>query len=198
MKAFFTVGVVAALLMIAPLELQAAPRGIASHAMGQAVEELKQLIQSMKEEAGANYYGGYYDQSAKSMGEAKADYIYDDQSAKSMGEAKADYIYDDQSAIEAAETQSHHELKSLKQFLESNLATAQVRGVQINNCGFIGTLLQLILQSALGPLSSSFGVLVDCRNARGCLQVRVDAPADVRKAEVNVCTGGELTHTQTS
>ena len=181
MKAFFTVGVVAALLMIAPLELQAAPRGIASHAMGQAVEELKQLIQSMKEKAGANYYGGYYDQSAKSM-----------------GEAKADYIYDDQSAIEAAETQSHHELKSLKQFLESNLATAQVRGVQINNCGFIGTLLQLILQSALGPLSSSFGVLVDCRNARGCLQVRVDAPADVRKAEVNVCTSGELTHTQTS
>ena len=173
MKAFFTVGVVAALLMIAPLELQAAPHGIASHAMGQAVEELKQLIQSMKEKAGANYYGGYYDQSAKSMGEGKANYYgyYNDQNAKAA--------------------QANYELAKLKQLIERSLASAQVTGIDIQNCGFVGNIINFVLQAALAQFSSSFGVLVDCRGPQGCLQVRVDVPAETRKAEVNVCPNRE-------
>ena len=64
-----------------------------------------------------------------------------------------------------------------QQIYESD-ATAQVRGIDIQNCGIAGFFINLGLQIGLGGFADSFGVLVNCRDQGNCVRVRVDAPAD--------------------
>ena len=85
------------------------------------------------------------------------------------------------------------ELNSNAQYLpyKESKATAQVRGVDIRNCGVTGS----IINSALSVLNilfgNDFGVLVDCQENGNCVRVRVDVPADDRKADVRVCDLGK-------
>ena len=74
---------------------------------------------------------------------------------------------------------------------QQDKVTAQVRGAQIQNCGTAGN----IVQAALTPLNtlfpSQFGVLVNCQVSPGCVQVRVDVPADDRLVDIDVCDLGK-------
>ena len=69
-------------------------------------------------------------------------------------------------------------------------ASAQVSGVVVRNCGTTGN----IITAALSPLnifSSAFGVLVDCQISQGCIQVRVDVPANDRIVDIDICDLGK-------
>lgn len=75
---------------------------------------------------------------------------------------------------------------------QSERVTAQVRGVDIKqNCGPAAA----AINTALAPLSNyfpnAFGVLVDCQVSPGCVQVRVDVPADDVLTDIDVCDLGK-------
>ena len=85
------------------------------------------------------------------------------------------------------------ELNSNAQYLpyKESKATAQVRGVDIRNCGRAGRIINLALSSVNTLFGNDFGVLVDCQENGNCVRVRVDVPADDRKADVRVCDLGK-------
>ena len=74
---------------------------------------------------------------------------------------------------------------------QESQVTAQVRGVNIRNCGIAGNIINSAL-SVLNIFSDSFGVLVDCQENGNCVRVTVDVPADDTKADVRVCDLGEF------
>ena len=75
-------------------------------------------------------------------------------------------------------------------------AFAQVRGVTIRNCGPPGNIIQSAL-AILDRFRDKFGVLVDCQEKPNCARVRVDVPADDRKADVRVCDLGKSNNIST-
>lgn len=90
--------------------------------------------------------------------------------------------------------------KAIEQFQEGIIsqypyeASAQIRGVNIQNCGRDGRTISAAL-SGLNIFSSQFGVLVDCQAGGNCVRVRVDVPADKRKTDVRVCDLGKSNST---
>ena len=74
--------------------------------------------------------------------------------------------------------------------IQKNRVTSQVRGIDIRNCGTAGNIINSAL-SVLNFYSAQFGVLVDCRVSPGCVQVRVDVPADDVVADIDVCDLGK-------
>lgn len=74
--------------------------------------------------------------------------------------------------------------------IQRERVTAQVRGVNIQNCGTTGTIINAAL-AVLNIYADRFGVLVDCQASSGCVKVRVDAPADDPVADIDVCDLGK-------
>ena len=73
---------------------------------------------------------------------------------------------------------------------QQDKVTAQVRGVNIRNCGTTGDIINAAL-AVLNIYADRFGVLVDCQVSPGCVQVQVDAPADDVVADIDVCDLGK-------
>ena len=69
--------------------------------------------------------------------------------------------------------------------------TAQVSGVNIQNCGAAGNIINSALSVLNTLFPNDFGVLVDCQISPGCVQVRVDVPADDILADIDVCDLGK-------
>ena len=74
--------------------------------------------------------------------------------------------------------------------VQKERVTAQVRGINIRNCGATGNIINSAL-AVLNIYADQFGVLVDCQVSPGCVQVRVDAPADDVVADIDVCDLGK-------
>ena len=69
-------------------------------------------------------------------------------------------------------------------------ATAQVRGVDVRNCGQIGNYIKTVLSALYKSYSyNDLSILVDCKE--NCVRVRIDMPADDRKSEVRICERGK-------
>lgn len=138
------------------LLVQGAPQ-ITSEELGKAVEELQKMIKSELQAA-----------------EAKSAYA---NSQHWYGPyAKSEWHFPRQGELSTEIQQIREQLK----------ATAQVKGVQIQNCpnvNFIGG----ILNAALSAYIDQFGVLVDCKSSANCVTVQVDAPADNLITRVDVC-----------
>ena len=74
--------------------------------------------------------------------------------------------------------------------IQKDRVTAQFFGIQIHNCGTAGDIINSAL-SVLNIYSAQFGVLVDCQISPGCVQARVDVPADDVVADIDVCDLGK-------
>ena len=164
MKLIPTVAVAAStiLLLVLPTELQGAPQ-ITSEELGKAVQQLEELLKS--EAANAKSAYGPRELNSKAQ-------WYGGPYAKS----------------------AHHprELNAKAQHTrKESEATAQVRGVNILNCGTAGDIVNAALQPLNTLFSNDFGVLVDCQISPGCIQVRVDVPADDLITDVDVCDRGK-------
>ena len=71
-------------------------------------------------------------------------------------------------------------------------ATAQVRGYHVQNCGQTSNAIKSLLSSLKSLFfNNNIGIVVDCKEKENCARVRVDIPADDRKAEVRVCERGK-------
>ena len=202
MKLFFVLAVATSAMLL----VQGAPH-ITSEEMGKAVEQLKERITSEIQSA--------YGPRARQEAEAKSAY---GPRARQEAEAKSAYYprgrQGAQSAYFPREQNYHaqsawgprkqgygrqvsipahmHRYYYYNYYLaQQDKVTAQVRGAQIQNCGTAGN----IVQAALTPLNtlfpSQFGVLVNCQISPGCVQVRVDVPADDRLVDIDVCDLGK-------
>jgi hypothetical protein len=63
-------------------------------------------------------------------------------------------------------------------------------GVQIMNCGNVGTVIQSALSVLNTLFPNDFGVLVDCGSVPGCTQVTVEVPSGTLITDIDVCANG--------
>ena len=206
MKLIPTVAVAAStiLLLVLPTELQGAPQ-ITSEELGKAVQQLEELLKSEAANAKSAYgprefnskaqwYGGPYAKSAYGPRELNS-------KAQWYGGPYAKSAYGPRELNSKAQwyggpyaKSAHHprELNAKAQHTrKESEATAQVRGVNILNCGTAGDIVNAALQPLNTLFSNDFGVLVDCQISPGCIQVRVDVPADDLITDVDVCDRGK-------
>ena len=140
------------------LQVHGAPQ-ITSERLGKAVQQLQQMIKAELEatDAKSTYWGGPY---------AKSDnHLADTEWHPRQGELSTE----------------------IQQIREALRATAQVRGVNIRNCGTAGSIINSALAVLTTLFGNEFGVLVDCQFSPGCVKVQVDVPADTNIVDINVC-----------
>ena len=188
MKLFFVLAVATSAMLL----VQGAPH-ITSEEMGKAVEQLKEMITSEIQSA--------YGPRARQEAEAKSAYYPRARQGAQSAYFPREQNYHAQSAWgprkqgygRQVSIPAHmHRYYYYNYYLaQQDKVTAQVRGAQIQNCGTAGN----IVQAALTPLNtlfpSQFGVLVNCQISPGCVQVRVDVPADDRLVDIDVCDLGK-------
>jgi hypothetical protein len=164
MKLFFVLAVATSTIM---LLVQGAPQ-ISSEEMGKAVEQLKELLKSEAAKLASHPREQGYGRPVSIIKLAN------------VIQCKHFHYY------------SYFITQGTQKFtsVQKDRVTAQVRGIDIRNCGTTGTIINSAL-AVLNIYSDQFGVLVDCQISPGCVQVRVDVPADDVVADIDVCDLGK-------
>ena len=145
------------LLLTLPMELQGAPH-ITSQELGRAVEQLQEMIKAEAEKL------------AQSV-------------SLDLQKIMIMHIYMHPYYINNLIPQGAGKFSSIQQY---ERVTAQVRGVDIRNCGAVGATINSALAILTTLFGNNFGVLVDCQASTDGVQVRVDVPADDVVADVIV------------
>ena len=158
MKPFVIVGVAAVLIVWLPMKVQGAQENMTtSKELEKAVEQLQEVLRSQYHPKQPDSHAQWAQWGAAT---AKQPDSHAQQAQWGAATANSDY--------------------------HPSEASAQVRGVNIRNCGSAGNIINAAL-SGLNIFSNQFGVLVDCQEQGNCTRIRVDVPADDRKADVRVC-----------